>query len=121
MAYYDSKPSILEAVGNGSYLYRWDIDKTTMSDDDNNRVAYSCNEVTVWAPLSANKITEAVITSLWDANYEQKVINDYNMAQLGLCDEQNAKKYVDAYKNFLATRKKIKEQVDSDCNVLNIR
>ena len=25
MAFYDNKPSKLEAVGNGSYLYRWNI------------------------------------------------------------------------------------------------
>lgn len=24
-AFYDEMPSTLEAVGNGSYLYRWDI------------------------------------------------------------------------------------------------
>ena len=30
LAFYDNKPSVLEAVGNGSYKYRFDItEKTT--------------------------------------------------------------------------------------------
>ena len=39
LAFYDNKPSILEAVGNGSYNYRFDITENipetvaTLSDD----------------------------------------------------------------------------------------
>ena len=29
LAFYDNKPSVLEAVGNGSYKYRFDITEKT--------------------------------------------------------------------------------------------
>ena len=29
MAFYDEKPSVLEAVGNGSYIYRFNIEEQT--------------------------------------------------------------------------------------------
>ena len=95
MAFYDNKPSKLEAVGNGSYLYRWNIQKVKpesveqTSEEGAEAQAekapqFLCEEVSVWEPLTSNKITEAVITSKWDANYEQKLVNEYNAAQLGL-------------------------------------
>lgn len=41
LAYYDNKPSVLEAVGNGSYKYRFNITEKTpeaaaISSDDGN-------------------------------------------------------------------------------------
>ena len=115
-AYYDKKPSIIEAVGNGSFLYRWSI-KEDVCDD---RMQWQCQEVTAWMPLSANRITEAVIAELWSVDYEQKLLNEYNGAQLGLYDEDEARKKMQAYKAFLAERKAIKEQIDADCKALNI-
>lgn len=82
-SYYDARPSKFEAVGNGSYIYRWDIQEEAAPQQimaegedqpaaESSRTQYSCYEVIVWASVSINKITEAVIRSMWDANYEQK-------------------------------------------------
>ena len=71
-AYYDALPPKFEAVGNGSYIYRWDIQEEAvpqqiMAEDEDQPVAevshtqYSCYEVIVWATVTSNKITEAVI------------------------------------------------------------
>ena len=136
LALYDNKPSVLEAVGNGSYKYRFDIIEkttetvTTLSDDSNaqeveQRTQWQCQEVTVWSPVTSNKITEAVITDyLGDSNYEQKLINEYNAAKLGLYDantHDEAQKHIDKYTEYLNTRIKLKTQVNADCAKLGIR
>lgn len=131
MAFYDNKPSKLEAVGNGSYLYRWNIQEVKpesvekTSEEGAEAQAekgpqFSCDEVTVWSPLTANRITEAVITSKWDANYEQKLINEYNAAKLGLYATDEAKERIKAYTDYLTERAALKAQVDADCADLNI-
>ena len=134
LAFYDNKPSVLEAVGNGSYKYRFDIiEKTpkivaTLSDDSNipdgeQRTQWQCQEVTVWSPVTSNKITEAVITEVCDHNYEQKLVNEYNAAQLGLYGSktgEEAKKHIAAYTEYLNTRAALKAQVDADCAELGI-
>ena len=136
LAFYDNKPSVLEAVGNGSYKYRFDITEiipetvATLSDDSNaqeeeQRTQWQCQEVTVWSPVTSNKITEAVITDyLGDSNYEQKLINEYNAAQLGLYGSntrEEAKKHIAAYTEYLYTRAALKAQVNADCTKLGIK
>lgn len=122
-AFYDHKPSVLEAVGNGSYKYRWDIvemEQPAHEEGGEPTTQWKCQEVTVWAPVTSNKITEAVINELWDSNYEQKLVNEYNAAQLGVYDEETAAAKVAAYKAFLTERNAVKTQVDADCAELGI-
>ena len=133
LAFYDNKPSVLEAVGNGSFKYRFDItEKTpeaaaTSSDDssaqEEQKTQWQCQEVIVWSPVTSNKITEAVITEVCDHNYEQKLVNEYNAAQLGLYGSktgEEAKKHIAAYTEYLNTRAALKAQVDADCAELGI-
>lgn len=105
-------PPKIERDGDGSYLYRWDVREETreMGDDMSPVISYSYNEVRVWPTLTANKILEACINALWDKDVEQKKLNDYNAAQLGILDIS----YIDAYREFLERRKALKEQVESD-------
>ena len=108
----DTMPPKIERDGDGSYLYRWDVREETreMGDDMPPVISYSYNEVRVWPTLTANKILEACINALWDKDVEQKKLNDYNAAQLGILDIS----YIDAYREFLERRKALKEQVESD-------
>ena len=77
----DHELSRLEAVGNGSYLYRWDIHSELQeqpSEDGEGvttRLVWVAEEVTVWMPLTPNRITAAVITEAFPADYEQKLLN----------------------------------------------
>lgn len=131
-AFYDEKPSVLEAVGNGSYLYRYNISEETTevlteteSNHANSKTQWSCQEVTVFAPLTSNRITEAVIADRWDSTHEQKLVNEYNAASLGLIgggsDSEEAEKRITAYREFLTERAELKEQVDADCSNLGIK
>lgn len=137
VAFYDNQPTKLEAVGNGSYVYRFNIEKvenpTVPETEDSDAAALSetpvqeqwrCEEVTVWAPLSSNKITEKVITEKWDNNQEQKLVNEFNAANLGMIggakSSEEAKTRIDAYKAYLSERAALKAQVDADCLELGI-
>lgn len=124
-AYYDRRPATLEAVGNGSHLYRFNIEETTsevfaegVEEPAVSKTQWKCDEVTVWEPLTANKITEAVIASVCPASHEQKLVNEYNAANLGMVggsktsDEAKAK--IEAYKDFLEYRAALKEMIDED-------
>lgn len=130
IAFYNNQPTKLEAVGNGSYVYRFNIQKvekpttaetTELADTGESSVQeqWQCEEVTVWAPLSSNKITEAVITEKWDNNQEQKLVNEFNAANLGMIggakSSEEAKTKIEAYKTYLSERAALKVQVDADC------
>lgn len=130
-AFYDEKPSVLEAVGNGSFLYRYDISEETSvvhseteSEPVVTKTQWGCQEVTVFAPLTSNRITEAVISDRWDLNYEQKLVNEYNAASLGLiggAKSDEAKARIASYRDFLTARADLKAQVDADCADLGIK
>lgn len=130
-AFYDNQPKKLEAVGNGSFRYRYNIreEEKPVQASENSETAqeaqaqpqWVCEEVTVWAPLSANKITEKVLTERWDGNYEQKLVNEYNSAQMGLLSEEEAAARTEAYRAFLTERTALKSKVDADCAELGIK
>ena len=113
-AIYDNVPSVFEAVGDGSWRFRWNIERM----DD--KAGWQCEEATVWEPLSANKITEAAITEKFDANYEQKLVNDYNAVVLGLVSGKEAEERTERYKDFLKARAALKAKVDEVCETLKI-
>jgi hypothetical protein len=122
-AYYDTKPAIFEPVGDGSYRYRWDIQEVempAMEPESAPRTQWACKEVIVWATVTREKITAAVIAALWDSDYEAKLLNDYNAAKEGIFGK-DGQKYIDRYTTFLNERKAIKEQVNADCETLNIK
>lgn len=121
-AIYDNQPEVLGALGNGAYRYRWNISEVEMEmGNDDVSKKWQCEEVTVWPTLTANKITKAVISEIWPSDYEQKLVNEYNAAQLGVYDEATATKKVEQYRAFLVERNRIKAQVDKDCEALGIR
>ena len=129
MVFYDHKPSKIEAVGDGSYRYRWNIEEEVTEvraegegSAVETRSQWKCDEVIV-PRLDSNVITEAVIAYGWSGSREQKLVNDYNSAQLGLYGAKTseaAKAKIAAYTDFLESRNALKAQVDADCVELGI-
>lgn len=131
-AFYDSKPSVLEAVGNGNYLYRYGITEVQVEEPEQseseatepvNRTQWECEEVTIIGKPTSNGITAAVITERFPSDFEQKLVNEYNAAQLGLYGaktSEEAKAKIERYKNMLTERAALKAQVDADCEDLDI-
>lgn len=114
-AIYDNKPLIIEAVGNGSYLYRWNITSQEISMDNISKEQWSCDEVIVWKN-DVQSIKQAAINEVWGHDVENKYINDFNAANSGILDSS----YIDAYKQFLSDRKALKDQIGEDCKQLGI-
>ena len=106
-------PEIIQQIGNGIYLYHFDIEEVAVDNMDSEpHQGYEYNEVKVFGLLTANAIMEAAMNFLWSKDVEQKLINDYYASQIGILDAS----YADRYKSFLTERNRIKEQVNTDFN-----
>ncbi len=87
-AFYDSKPSAQEAVGNGSTRYRWNIQEVTVhtgqGDEEQARTQWQCDEAVVWPPFTSAKVISAVIRESYTQDEETALINKFNSYQQGL-------------------------------------
>ncbi len=117
-AYYDSKPSTLQAVGDGSFRYCWNIQQLTISDpndgestEENTHTAWQCDEVLVWAPVTTEKVINAVIRSKYTSDEEMRLINDYNSYQQGGTVTRDI---VAEYQEYLTFTANARAQVMSD-------
>lgn len=120
-AFYDNKPSVFEAVGDGGWYYRWNIKEVQIESEDAPRTQWACEQVIVYAPLTSNKIVQAVIAEAWGLDIENKMLNEFNGAQLGIYDEATKADKIAKYKAFLSERNALKAQVDSDCKEADIK
>ncbi len=129
-ALFAKQPQKLKPLGNQAYSYRYNIQPVAATTEQEmpgadqrirrNCPQYEADTVRVYAPLTANKILSAVISHTWEANYENKLINDYNAALMGLYDEETTAAKLAAYKAFLTERAALKAQVEADCVELGI-
>ena len=131
-AFYDNQPKKLEDVGNGSFRYRYNIreeenpeqvsENSETAEQEQPQIQWVCDEVTVWMPLTPNRITAAVITEAFPADYEQKLLNEYNAANLGMIpDAAETEKRRQAYTDFLRRRAELKKEIDAFCAEQGIR
>lgn len=124
-AYYDTKPSKLEAVGNGNYLYRWDIQEEEVQHEmmqegeeepvsSVKKVQYSCREVTIHGKPEYGKCVEAVIRSDYSAEAELSLINQFNAYQQGVLSDAGV---VSEYEEYLAFVSSVKSMVKEDLEI----
>ena len=112
-----TQPSVIEKIGLKKIIYRWNIQSRQLVDPmtDESYTQYEYYQVVVYCPITANKITQKVIETVWPVDYEQKLVNDYNAAQLNLFDADTTQLIIDRYTQFLQERAALKEQIDADC------
>lgn len=124
-AYYDTKPPKLEAVGNGNYLYRWDIQEEEVQHEmmqegkeepvsSVKKVQYSCREVTIHGKPEYGKCVEAVIRSDYSAEAELALINQFNAYQQGVLSDAGV---VSEYEEYLAFVSSVKSMVKDDLEI----
>lgn len=124
-AYYDTKPPKLEAVGNGNYLYRWDIQEEEVQHEmmqegkeepvsSVKKVQYSCREVTIHGKPEYGKCVEAVIRSDYSAEAELALINQFNAYQQGVRSDAGV---VSEYEEYLAFVSSVKSMVKEDLEI----
>ena len=123
------KPSTFVFEHNGAVIYSFHIEEkqvervvpTEDGDKTTTETQYDFEMVRTYLPISSNKLLKAVITDAYPADYEQKLVNEYNSAVMGLYDEDTAAKKTAAYKDFLEARAELKAMVESDCAEEGIR
>lgn len=124
-AYYDTKPPKLEAVGNGNYLYRWDIQEEEVQHEmmqegkeepvsSVKKVQYSCREVTIHGKPEYGKCVEAVIRSDYSAEAELALINQFNAYLQGVLSDAGV---VSEYEEYLAFVSSVKSMVKEDLEI----
>lgn len=124
-AYYDTKPPKLEAVGNGNYLYRWDIQEEEVQHEimqegkeepvsSVKKVQYSCREVTIHGKPEYGKCVEAVIRSDYSAEAELALINQFNAYMQGVLSDAGV---VSEYEEYLAFVSSVKSMVKEDLEI----
>ena len=102
MAKYDNQPSKFEAVGNGSFLYRYNIQEVQpevaaseeqqagegqAQEQQTERPYWECEEVLIWAPVTSDKITKAVIEHCCSSDRERFPVNNTGgRMPPGVCD-----------------------------------
>lgn len=105
------------------------VNSGMQSADDNEaeqqeRTQWTCDEVTVWAPVSSNKIKQAVMEEFCPPTHELKLTHEYNAAMADMIGESKtsdaAKTAIARYKEFLVNRTEVLALVQSDCDNLGI-
>lgn len=121
-AYYDHKPPKIEAVGNGNYLYRWDIQNEIIdimvegeTTPLETRVQYSCYETIIHGKPEYGKCVEAVIRESYTSNEEIALTNKYNGYVMKIHDDSSI---VDEYKDFLSFVSTVKSMVKEDLEII---
>ena len=123
-------PEKLVFEANGAVVYSYHIEEKQverfMQSEDGEEgtkteTQYDFEMVRTYLPISSNKLLKAVITDAYPADYEQKLVNEYNSAVMGLYDEETAERKYEAYKAFLQARAELKAMVETDCAKEGIR
>ena len=70
--------------------------------------------------LIFDKFIESAMSLLYGNDYEDKLINEYNAAALGIYDAETSTAMVERYKAFLADRKTMKQEIERICIANNI-
>lgn len=124
------KPSVIDNLNNGqgTFLYNHHITEVsviedeagsiTITDDESKATgkAYQYDSVRVEYPKTADNIFSTLLTALYPAKTESKLVNEYQSAALGILDD-SAKA---PYEAFLRERIALRNMIDADCNALNI-
>ena len=123
------KPSTFVFEQNGAVIYSFHIEEKQVEhvvptedvEETTTETQYDFETVRTYLPISSNKLLQAVITDAYTSDYEQKLVNEYNSAVMGLYDEDTAARKIDAYKAFLQARAELKAMVEADCKEEGIR
>ena len=103
--HYSDKPSRL-FIGKTFVLFRWGIEQVGEGD-------WASYEIRIDNPISVSKAVEEVFSVYYGNNHENKLINEYNSAKLGLLNEEDAEKAITNYTNFLTERAELKADIEN--------
>ena len=109
----DDKPKIFEKVGDGSWWYRFNVQKVTVEDPETHktREEWHYDECRIFAQPNENNVKSAAISEMFSVSEEINLQNNFQRFVLGLSsDESFRTKYIE----YLQTVDAIKDQVERD-------
>ena len=88
--------------------------------EDTDTAQWSATVIPAFEPLTQNKFIESAMSLIYGNDYEDKLINEYNAANLGIYDDDISHAMTERYKAFLANRKSMKQDIERICIENNI-
>lgn len=129
------KPQVIDDLRNGqsTFNYNHNIKEIEVEQNACNTEAgegegsepkkvksWQYDSLRVEYPRTGNNILETLLTEKYPQDQQQKLVNDYQAAQLGILEDEEADNAIASYKAFLKDRKAIKAMVKADCVTYNI-
>jgi hypothetical protein len=108
----DKRPEQIEALGNGTYYYNYNIEEVTKTDEFTNEehTSYEYNYILIAGEPTYANCVKAAIREYIDESKEFDLINSYNAYLLNGTDEEAKSKYMD----YLSTVQEIKSFIKTD-------
>lgn len=128
------KPVVIDDLknGQGTFLYNHNIHEVLVIEDENGGITITEDAKkatgTMWMydslrveyPKTRKNIYATLLEARYPQDVQQKLVNDYQAAQLGILEDEEAEEAEAAYTAFLRERKAIKASVTADCFENNI-
>ena len=107
--------------GQGTVLYNHNMVEIMVKNEDGNIVETddpeeATDSLRVEYPINADNIFRTLLNAKYDSNRQEKLINEFQSAQLGILDDS----HIEPYKAFLRERIALKEMVLADAVELNL-
>ncbi len=123
------KPVVIDDLknGQGTFLYNHNIKQVLVIEDENGGITITDDEQkatgTMWMydslrveyPKTRKNIYATLLEAKYPQDIQQKLVNDYQAAQMGILEDDEADAAIAAYTAFLTDRKAIKAMVKQDC------
>lgn len=121
---FDNKPAVIQYNADGTYYYNTEIKEVEVSAENGEtdgktktEKKWQAEQYTIQNPITKANVKRTVILEHWDKDEQEKLINEYNSAILGVLptkEEKDAAK--SKYKAFLEERKSLIEKIEADLN-----
>ena len=119
----DSQPKNIEAVGNGNYLFRWDIkeEQIERGEELGTITQYSYLEAVIDGIPDYSKAVSAIIRKNYNADEELALINKFNSYNQGIIEDATIVEEYKEYLSFVAeTKSMVKEILNKENNKFNL-
>lgn len=128
------KPVVIDDLknGQGTFLYNHNIKEVLVIEDENGGITitedkkkatgkmWQYDSLRVEYPRTRKNIYATLLEARYPQDVQQKLVNDYQAAQMEILEDEEAEAAIAAYRAFLTDRKAIKAMVTEDCAENNI-
>ena len=125
---FDNKPAVIQYNADGTYYYNTEIKEVEVSTENGEtdgktktEKKWQAEQYTIQNPITKANVKRTVILEHWDKDEQEKLINEYNSATLGVLSVKEEKDTAKSkYKAFLEERKSLIEKTEADLNEIDL-